>query len=102
MSRWRTIAAHFRRTVCLALCHRSHDKGTGSTTTDVFAGTTKKTAQGTDKAASFASEGTALDCRYGQIGISAVAAAVRYQGDVKNPAYAPVATRQDVRFEEAA
>ena len=27
-----------------------------------------------------------------QIGISAVAAAVRYQGDPKNPAYAPVAS----------
>jgi hypothetical protein len=27
---------------------------------------------------------------YGQIGIPAVAAAVRYQGDFKNPAYAPV------------
>jgi hypothetical protein len=28
---------------------------------------------------------------FGQIGISAVAAAARYQGDAKNPAYAPVA-----------
>lgn len=34
-------------------------------------------------------ENTALDGRYGQIGISAVAAAVRYQGVTKNPAYAP-------------
>lgn len=31
-----------------------------------------------------------LDRRYGRIGISAVAAAVRYQSDGKNPAYAPV------------
>lgn len=31
-----------------------------------------------------------LDRRYRQIGISAVAAAVRYQGVAKNPAYAPV------------
>jgi hypothetical protein len=31
----------------------------------------------------------ALDSRYGQIGISAVAAAARYQGAAKNPAYAP-------------
>jgi len=30
-----------------------------------------------------------LDRRYRQIGISAVAAAVRYQGLAKNPAYAP-------------
>ena len=33
----------------------------------------------------------ALQHCYGQIGISAVAAAVRYQGDSKNPAYAPAA-----------
>jgi hypothetical protein len=34
-------------------------------------------------------EGSGLACRYQQIGISAVAAAVRYQGTAKNPAYAP-------------
>jgi hypothetical protein len=32
-----------------------------------------------------------LDRRYGEIGISAVAAALHYCGDAKNPAYAPVA-----------
>jgi hypothetical protein len=31
----------------------------------------------------------ALDSLYGQIGISAVAAAARYQGDAKKPAYDP-------------
>jgi hypothetical protein len=45
--------------------------------------------------------GTALDRCYGQIGISAVAAAVRYQGGGKNPAYAPVANRWDDRIEAA-
>jgi hypothetical protein len=30
-----------------------------------------------------------LDGCYGQIGISAVAAAIRYQSDCKNPFYAP-------------
>jgi hypothetical protein len=30
-----------------------------------------------------------LDSRYGEIGISAVAAALQYQSKVKNPAYAP-------------
>jgi hypothetical protein len=35
----------------------------------------------------------ALDSRYGQIGISAVAAAVRYQGEAKNPAYAPCSNK---------
>jgi hypothetical protein len=30
-----------------------------------------------------------LDPRFGKIGISAVAAALRYGGDARNPAYAP-------------
>ena len=38
----------------------------------------------------------ALDSCYGQIGISAVAAAARYQGTAKNPAYAP--TSNDWRW----
>ena len=46
-------------------------------------------------------ERTELDPRYGKIGISAVAAAVRYRGDSKNPAYAPV-TPADAPEEEAA
>jgi hypothetical protein len=37
------------------------------------------------------SEVQSLDSRYGRIGISAVAAAVRYQSEQKNMAYAPVA-----------
>ena len=32
-----------------------------------------------------------LDCRYGKIGILAVAAALHYQSDAKNVAYAPAA-----------
>ncbi len=64
--------------------------------------TVKKTTQRTDNTATLAGGGTALDGRYGQIGISAVAAAVRYQGAAKNPAYAPVANRWDDRIEEAA
>jgi hypothetical protein len=43
-----------------------------------------------------------LDRGYRQIGISAVAAAVRYQGASKNPAYAPVAIRSQDRADEAA
>ena len=35
-----------------------------------------------------------LDRRYGRIGISALVAALRYQGDGKNPAYAPVDPRE--------
>ena len=38
-------------------------------------------------------QGTDLDRCYGKIGISAVAAALPYQSDSRNPAYAPAATR---------
>jgi len=70
--------------------------------TDVTAGMSKKTAQKTDKNDGFANDGTALDRRYGQIGISAVAAAARYQGTAKNPAYAPAASRRHDHIEDAA
>lgn len=43
-----------------------------------------------------------LDRQYGNIGISAVAAALPYQGEGKNPAYAPVKLRDDERFVTAA
>ena len=48
------------------------------------------------------SEEIALAGCYGQIGISAVVAAVRYQGSAKNPAYAPTSTKWRVRLAEAA
>jgi len=47
-------------------------------------------------------ERTNLDRQYGNIGISAVAAALRYQGDGKNPAYAPVRLQDDERYVAAA
>jgi hypothetical protein len=34
-----------------------------------------------------------LDRRYGRIGISAVAAALPYQSEAKNPAYSPVTAK---------
>ena len=37
------------------------------------------------------SQSKAIQHYYGEIGIAAIAAAVRYQGDFKNAAYAPVA-----------
>ncbi len=59
---------------------------------DVTANTAKKTGnQGNARKSS--DENIALHLCYGQIGISAVAAAARYQGDAKNPAYAPVAVK---------
>lgn len=61
---------------------------------DVTADAAKKTAN--QRAARKSSdENLALQLCYRQIGISAVAAAVRYQGDAKNPAYAPVAMKTD-------
>ncbi len=58
---------------------------------DVSADKAKKAGQKA-REVTLSRENTALDSCYRQIGISAVAAAVRYQGIAKNPAYAPVAT----------
>ena len=69
---------------------------------DVAADKAKITAQRTDDAAKLSTERTALDRCYGQIGISAVAAAVRYQGAAKNPAYAPAEINWYDRAGEAA
>jgi hypothetical protein len=41
-------------------------------------------------------EVSSLDRRYRKIGIPAVAAAVRYQSDSKNPVYAPTTSKQDI------
>ena len=47
-------------------------------------------------------EKTNLSQRYGSIGIDAVAAAMRYAGTGKNPAYAPVVNRIETRQHENA
>jgi hypothetical protein len=46
-------------------------------------------------------ERTELDARFGKIGISAVAAALRYPSEAKNPAYAPAVVRESRETEEA-
>lgn len=43
-----------------------------------------------------------LDARFGKIGISAVVAAMRYQGEIKNTAYAPAQQRTPVDGDDAA
>jgi hypothetical protein len=43
-----------------------------------------------------------LTVRYGKIGIPAVAAALRYTNAAKNPAYAPVAPRVNLKLIEMA
>jgi len=65
---------------------------------DVTADSAKKTDQNRPDTG----EKSALDGCYRQIGISAVAAAARYQGDAKNPAYAPASTTWHDRMAEAA
>ena len=67
---------------------------------EVTAKLAKKTNQKNDKQP--LRETVALHHRYRQIGISAVAAAARYQGGAKNPAYAPASTTWRDRIAEAA
>jgi hypothetical protein len=69
---------------------------------DVTAEIAKKTAQPTEEAVKLSGGPIELHRRYGQIGISAVAAAARYQGAAKNPAYAPAPARWNGHANEAA
>ncbi len=55
---------------------------------------------GSDGQAHTAQPRPALDACYGQIGISAVAAAARYQGAAKNPAYAPTPYEWRLKYAE--
>ena len=55
--------------------------------------TDKKTAPTRAEGCQASGELSKLDHCFGQIGISAVAAAVRYQGGAKNPAYAPCSNK---------
>jgi hypothetical protein len=54
-----------------------------------------ETAKDLTKTGNSSTEPVALHLRYRKIGISAVAAAARYQGSAKNQAYAPVAIGTD-------
>jgi hypothetical protein len=59
---------------------------------DVTADLAKKTDKKTEDH-QVSGELSKPDHCFGQIGISAVAAAVRYQGSAKNPAYAPCSNK---------
>ena len=61
-----------------------------------------KPVRNADQAPNQSNHTTNLDGRYGEIGISAVAAALQFAGTGKNPAYAPVVPRFDERHFEAA
>jgi hypothetical protein len=67
--------------------------------TSIAAELAKKAGQ---KATARKNPGEMLDQRYRQIGIPAVAAAARYNGAAKNPAYAPVAAGWHDRSGDAA
>lgn len=73
----------------------------GFVMTNVTAATANKTARA-EKMPGSSDHAASLDGRYRQIGISAVAAAVRYQGSAKNTAYAPVPLKWQDRTGEAA
>lgn len=62
----------------------------------------KSAATASDQHKGEAPKAENLDGRYGKIGIPAVAAALPYQSDAKNPAYAPVAPRIEERHLEMA
>jgi len=61
---------------------------------------TSQVAEGCEISGANRSSSPALDACYGRIGISAVAAAARYQGSTKNPAYAPTPTNWRDRYAE--
>jgi hypothetical protein len=83
-------AAHFRPTC--ALIERLSLRQMGNRVQSMQDATTKKAKNaGIQDKLHPSSDELALHRCYGEIGISAVAAAVRYQGGTKNPAYAPVA-----------
>ena len=73
----------------------AHDKGTGKMP-DIAAGSQKKT-NAQRKPRKCPDPQTALDLRYGQIGISAVAAAARYQSGARNPGHPQVVVELDER-----
>jgi hypothetical protein len=89
------FAAHFRRSHRSEVDQRLQPTGTGREMNEV----TEETA---GKAKEAAAPSGDLAQRYRQIGISAVAAAARYQGAAKNPAYAPAPASWDNRPGEAA
>jgi hypothetical protein len=63
--------------------------------------TEMKSAKVTKTTQSVRREAQNLEVRYGEIGISAVAAAMRYQGDAKTPALVPAESQPERWLEDA-
>jgi hypothetical protein len=70
--------------------------------TSLSAALAKNAEQNAKKPAGTADKGAAFDRSFGQIGISAVAAAARYHGTAKNPAYAPAPVNDELWSSHAA
>jgi hypothetical protein len=75
----------------------AHDNGNGVRNMSDVAARSAKMANNQRKPRKCADAQTALDLRYGQIGISAVAAAARYQSGARNPGHPPVVVKLDER-----
>jgi hypothetical protein len=96
------FVAHFRRTRRLGFDHHQPERERGFVMPKVTADLAKKTNVKNDEDRQLPLATTELGRCYGKIGISAVAAAARYQGTAKNPAYAPVSSQWRDLFAEAA
>jgi hypothetical protein len=83
-------AALLAQKLIIASRRRANTMGMGFRMTSIAAELAKKTSQTTDARKM---PGELLDQRYRQIGIPAVAAAARYHGAAKNPAYAPAVAK---------
>jgi hypothetical protein len=96
------FVAHFRRTRRLGFDHHQPERERGFVMQNATADLAKETNVKNDEDRQSPVATTDLGRCYGKIGISAVAAAARYQGSAKNPAYAPVSSQWRDRFAEAA
>src|SRR6476659_1527404 len=78
-----TVSAHF----CRSRTRDQRPRGPGTGKTKLFWRGNMESRRATNEHRRARTE---LDSRFGQIGISAVAAALQYRSDSKNVAYAPV------------
>jgi hypothetical protein len=83
-------AALLAQKLIIASTRWANTTGMGFCMTSIAAELAKNTGQ---KTTARKNPGEMLDQRYRQIGIQAVAAAARYHGAAKNPAYAPVSAK---------
>ena len=90
------FVANFRRTRRLPPAPSLGTRERGLKMPDVAARSASKTSN-QRKPRKCSEAQSALDLRYGEIGISAVAAAARYQSGARNPGHPPVIVELDDR-----